>query len=155
MVAALDRVGTAAPRDGDLGRDARAAPGDADLLEGTTGGGTIWRPDPPDWPRYRFGRAMTKMPERWNARCANDTVSKPKKLIADDLRQMFPGIAREVTRGAAGAGQWLHCQSAAQCAHTRRTVPPGGRRPLINERAMKLIRREGGSEILVGDDSRS
>ncbi len=119
--------GTAAPRDGDLGRDARAAPGNADLLEGTTGGGTIWRPDPPDWPGSSLGGRRRKCQCGGGTPGARTTRYQNRKAYC---RRSAPDVSRHCARSdawAAGAGQWLHCQSAAQCAHTRRTVPPGGR----------------------------
>ena len=69
-------------------------------------------------------------------------------LSADDLRQMFPGISREVTRGLLVPGQRPHGQPATQ----RRTLgelfrQEGGE--LINERAMKLIPREGGGWMVM------
>lgn len=45
-------------------------------------------------------------------------------LTADDLRQMFPDIAREVTRGLLVPRQRLHGQSATQRVHAGRTVHP-------------------------------
>jgi D-amino-acid dehydrogenase len=51
---------------------------------------------------------------------------RSEALTADDLRQMFPGISREVTRGFRQAGG-----------------------SLINERAMKLIPREGGGWMVM------
>src|SRR5580693_4758572 len=47
LAAALDRSRETAPRAGDLRRYARAAPGNADLLAGSTGAGTVSGTDPP------------------------------------------------------------------------------------------------------------
>lgn len=64
-------------------------------------------------------------------------------LTADDLRQMFPGIAREVTRGmlVPGNGFTVSPQRSVRTLADL-FVHEGG--ALINERLMKLIPHEGG-----------
>jgi D-amino-acid dehydrogenase len=73
---------------------------------------------------------------------------RAEELNADDLRQMFPGIAREVTRGLLlpGNGFTVSPQRSVQ------TLGELFRREggvLINERAMKLIPREGGGWMVM------
>jgi D-amino-acid dehydrogenase len=64
------------------------------------------------------------------------------ELTADDLRQMFPGIAREMTRGllVSGNGNTVSPQRAVRTL-AELFRQEGG--TLINERAMKLIPGEG------------
>jgi D-amino-acid dehydrogenase len=63
-------------------------------------------------------------------------------LTADDLRQMFPGIAREVTRGllTPGNGYTVSPQRSVRTLGELFRQEGGA---LINERAMKLIPRAG------------
>jgi glycine/D-amino acid oxidase-like deaminating enzyme len=69
-------------------------------------------------------------------------------LTADDLRQMFPGIAREVTRGllVPGNGYTVSPQRSVQTLGEL-FCQEGG--VLINERAMKLIPRAGGDWMVM------
>src|ERR1019366_9589104 len=73
---------------------------------------------------------------------------RAEELTADDLRQMFPGIAREVTRGLLVPGNG-HTVSPQRSVQTLGDVfcQEGG--VLINERAMKLIPREGGGWMVM------
>jgi len=69
-------------------------------------------------------------------------------LSTDDLRQMFPGIARDIKRGllVPGNGYTVSPQRAVQSlAALFRTA--GGE--IIDERAMKLIPREGGGWMVM------
>ncbi len=69
-------------------------------------------------------------------------------LTADDLRQMFPGIARNITRG-------LHVPGNGYTVSPQRIVrslaelfrAAGG--DIIAERAMKLIPRDGGGYMVM------
>ena len=73
---------------------------------------------------------------------------KSEPLSADDLRQMFPGISREVTRGLLVPGNG-HTVSPQRSVVTLGELfrKEGG--VLINERAMKLIPREGGGWMVM------
>ena len=73
---------------------------------------------------------------------------KSEALTADDLRQMFPGISREVTRGLLVPGNG-HTVSPQRSVSTLGELfrKEGG--TLINERAMKLIPREGGGWMVM------
>jgi glycine/D-amino acid oxidase-like deaminating enzyme len=73
---------------------------------------------------------------------------KSEPLSADDLRQMFPGISREVTRGLLVPGNG-HTVSPQRSVITLGELfrKEGG--ALINERAMKLIPREGGGWMVM------
>jgi D-amino-acid dehydrogenase len=73
---------------------------------------------------------------------------KAEPLTADDLRQMFPGIAREVTRGLLVPGNG-HIVSPARGVRTLGELfrQEGG--ALVNERALKLIPREGGGWMVM------
>jgi len=73
---------------------------------------------------------------------------KSEALTADDLRQMFPGISREVTRGLLVPGNG-HTVSPQRSVNTLGEVfrKEGG--TLINERAMKLIPRDGGGWMVM------
>ena len=73
---------------------------------------------------------------------------KSEALTADDLRQMFPGISREVTRGLLVPGNG-HTVSPQRSVNTLGELfrKEGG--TLINERAMKLIPREGGGWMVM------
>jgi D-amino-acid dehydrogenase len=68
---------------------------------------------------------------------------RTETLTADDLRQMFPGIAREVTHGllTPGNGFTVSPQRSVRTLGDL-FVHEGG--TLINERVMKLIPHEGG-----------
>ena len=70
------------------------------------------------------------------------------KLTADDLRQMFPGISRDVTRGllVPGNGFTVSPQRSVRTLGEL-FLQEGG--ILINERAMKLIPREGGGWMVM------
>jgi D-amino-acid dehydrogenase len=78
--------------------------------------------------------------ERHGIRC--------EELNADDLGQMFPGIAREVTRGllVPGNGFTVSPQRSVQTLGEL-FLQEGG--VLINERAMKLIPCEGGGWMVM------
>jgi len=69
-------------------------------------------------------------------------------LTADDLRQMFPGIAREITRGLLTPGNGFTV-SPQRSVRTLGELfrQEGGE--LINERAMKLIPSEGGGWMVM------
>jgi glycine/D-amino acid oxidase-like deaminating enzyme len=73
---------------------------------------------------------------------------RAEALNADDLRQMFPGIAREVTRGllVPGNGFTISPQRSVQTLGDLLRQEGG---VLINERAMKLIPREGGGWMVM------
>ena len=73
---------------------------------------------------------------------------KSEALSADDLRQMFPGISRDVTRGLLVPGNG-HTVSPQRSVVTLGDLfrKEGG--TLINERAMKLIPREGGGWMVM------
>ena len=73
---------------------------------------------------------------------------KSEALSADDLRQMFPGISREVTRGLLVPGNG-HTVSPQRSVGTLGELfrKEGG--ALINERAMKLIPREDGGWMVM------
>lgn len=69
-------------------------------------------------------------------------------LSQDDLRQMFPGIAREVTRGLLVPGNGFTVSPARSVQMLGNLfLQEGG--TLINERAMKLIPREGGGWMVM------
>jgi D-amino-acid dehydrogenase len=69
-------------------------------------------------------------------------------LSADDLRQMFPGIARDVTRGllVPGNGYTVSPQRSVRTLGDLFRQEGG---TLINERAMKLIPRDGGWMVMT------
>jgi len=69
-------------------------------------------------------------------------------LTADDLRQMFPGIAREVTRGllVPGNGYTVSPQRSVRTLGELFRQEGG---TLINERAMKLIPQTGGGWMVM------
>jgi D-amino-acid dehydrogenase len=73
---------------------------------------------------------------------------RSETLTADDLRQMFPGISRAVTRGllVPGNGHTVSPQRSV-CALGELFRQEGG--TVINERAMKLIPREGGGWMIM------
>ena len=70
------------------------------------------------------------------------------ELTADDLRQMFPGIARDITRGllVPGNGFTVSPQRSVQTLGELFRQEGG---TLINERAMKLIPVEGGGWMVM------
>ncbi|HET6239928.1 MAG TPA: FAD-dependent oxidoreductase [Acetobacteraceae bacterium] len=76
------------------------------------------------------------------------------ELGADDLRQMFPGMAREVTRGLLVPGNG-YTVSPARSVRTLGELfrQEGG--TLINERAMKLIPQDGGWMVMTNIANRS
>jgi glycine/D-amino acid oxidase-like deaminating enzyme len=76
------------------------------------------------------------------------------ELGADDLRQMFPGMAREVTRGLLVPGNG-YTVSPARSVRTLGELfrQEGG--TLINERAMKLIPQDGGWMVMTNISNRS
>jgi glycine/D-amino acid oxidase-like deaminating enzyme len=73
---------------------------------------------------------------------------RAEELTADDLRQMFPGIAREVTRGLLlpGNGYTVSPQRSVQMLADLFRQEGG---VLINERAMKLIPSEAGGWMVM------
>ncbi len=73
---------------------------------------------------------------------------RTETLTADDLRQMFPGISREVTRGllVPGNGFTVSPQRSVRTLG-KLFAHEGG--TLINERVMKLIPHEGGGWMLM------
>ena len=73
---------------------------------------------------------------------------RAEALGADDLRQMFPGIAREVTRGllVPGNGFTVSPQRSVQTLGELFRQEGG---VLIAERAMKLVPREGGGWMVM------
>jgi glycine/D-amino acid oxidase-like deaminating enzyme len=73
---------------------------------------------------------------------------RAEALNADELRQMFPGIAREVTRGLLVPGNGFTV-SPQRSVRTLGELfcQDGG--VLINERAMKLIPRDGGGWMVM------
>ncbi len=75
-------------------------------------------------------------------------------LTQDDLRQMFPGIAREVTRGllVPGNGFTVSPQHSVRALGDL-FLQEGG--ALINERAMKLIPQDGGWMVMTNTANRT
>ena len=73
-------------------------------------------------------------------------------LTADDLRQMFPGIAREVTRGllVPGNGYTVSPQRSVRSLGELFRQEGG---TLVNERAMKLIPGEGGGWMVMTNNA--
>jgi D-amino-acid dehydrogenase len=69
-------------------------------------------------------------------------------LSADDLRQMFPGIAREVTRGLLVPGNGFTVSPQRSVRMLGELFQQEGGE-LINERAMKLIPKEGGGWMVM------
>ncbi len=69
-------------------------------------------------------------------------------LTADDLRQMFPGLARDVSRGLFVPGNGFTI-SPQRLVRTLGELFLGGGGEIIAERAMKLIPREGGTGYVV------
>jgi D-amino-acid dehydrogenase len=71
-----------------------------------------------------------------------------QKLNADDLRQMFPGLAREITRGLLVPGNaYTVSPHRIVLALAERFRAAGG--DIIAERAMKLIPREAGGWLVM------
>jgi glycine/D-amino acid oxidase-like deaminating enzyme len=73
---------------------------------------------------------------------------RSEALTADDLRQMFPGISREVTRGLLVPGNG-HTVSPQRSVGALGELFHQAGGSLINERAMKLIPREGGDWMVM------
>jgi glycine/D-amino acid oxidase-like deaminating enzyme len=73
---------------------------------------------------------------------------RTETLTADDLRQMFPGIARDVTRGLLTPGNGFTV-SPQRSVRTLGELFQQEGGELINERAMKLIPREGGGWMVM------
>ncbi len=69
-------------------------------------------------------------------------------LTADDLRQMFPGIARDITRGLFVPGNG-HTVSPQRIVHTLADLFRSAGGAIVAERAMKLIPREGGGYTVM------
>lgn len=69
-------------------------------------------------------------------------------LTADDLRQMFPGIAREVTRGLLVPGNGYTVSPQRSVGTLGELFRQAGG-ALINERAMKLIPQGGGGWMVM------
>jgi glycine/D-amino acid oxidase-like deaminating enzyme len=63
-------------------------------------------------------------------------------LNADDLRQMFPGLARDITRGLFVPGNG-HTVSPQRIVHSLAELFRAAGGAIVAERAMKLIPREG------------
>ncbi len=73
-------------------------------------------------------------------------VAQP--LTADDLRQMFPGIARDITRGLFVPGNG-HTVSPQRIVHSLADLFRAAGGSVIAERAMKLLPREGGGYTVM------
>jgi len=73
---------------------------------------------------------------------------RSEALTADDLRQMFPGISRAVTRGLLVPGNG-HTVSPQRSVGTLGELFRQAGGSLINERAMKLIPRDGGGWMVM------
>lgn len=69
-------------------------------------------------------------------------------LTADDLRQMFPGIARTVTNGLLVPGN-AHTVSPQRMVRSLGDLFLAGGGEIIAERVMKLIPREGGGYMVM------
>jgi D-amino-acid dehydrogenase len=69
-------------------------------------------------------------------------------LTADDLRQMFPGIARRAMRGLLVPGN-AHTVNPARMVHNLAALFRAGGGEIIAERAMKLVPREGGGFMVM------
>lgn len=69
-------------------------------------------------------------------------------LSADDLRQMFPGLARNITRGLLVPGNG-YTVSPQRIVHTLADLFRREGGTIVAERAMKLIPREGGGYIVM------
>jgi glycine/D-amino acid oxidase-like deaminating enzyme len=73
---------------------------------------------------------------------------RAEALNADDLRQMFPGIARNITRGLHIPGNG-HTVSPQRIVHSLAALFRAAGGDIIAERAMKLIPREGGGTMVM------
>ncbi len=71
-----------------------------------------------------------------------------QKLNADDLRQMFPGIARDITRGIFVPGN-AYTVSPQRIVHTLADLFREAGGSIVAERAMKLIPSEGGGYMVM------
>lgn len=73
---------------------------------------------------------------------------RSERLTADDLRQLFPGISRSVTRGLLipGNGFTVNPQRLVQTLAELLTNAGG---TIISERVMKIIPREGGGYTVM------
>lgn len=71
-----------------------------------------------------------------------------QKLNADDLRQMFPGIARDIKRGIFVPGNG-YTVSPQRIVHTLADTFRAAGGTIIAERAMKLIPHEGGGYLVM------
>ena len=71
-----------------------------------------------------------------------------QQLNADDLRQMFPGIARDIKRGVFVPGNG-YTVSPQRIVHTLAALFQAAGGAIINERVMKLIPREGGGYLVM------
>jgi D-amino-acid dehydrogenase len=71
-----------------------------------------------------------------------------QKLNADDLRQMFPGIARDITRGLFVPGNG-YTVSPQRIVHTLADLFRSAGGAVVSERAMKLIPREDGGFMVM------
>ena len=69
-------------------------------------------------------------------------------LNADDLRQMFPGIARDIKRGLHVPGN-AHTVSPQRIVATLGDLLRAAGGTIIAERAMKLIPRDGGGYMVM------
>ncbi len=73
----------------------------------------------------------------------------PSQLLnADDLRQMFPGIARTITRGMLIPGN-AHTRSPARMVQSLGDLFQAAGGEIIAERVMKLIPQEGGGFMVM------
>jgi D-amino-acid dehydrogenase len=76
-------------------------------------------------------------------------------LNADDLRQMFPGLARDITRGLFVPGNG-HTVSPQRIVHSLAELFRAAGGAIIAERAMKLIPREaGGFTVMTNTANRN
>jgi glycine/D-amino acid oxidase-like deaminating enzyme len=71
-----------------------------------------------------------------------------QELSADDLRQMFPGIARDITRGLFVPGNG-YTTSPQRIVHSLAELFRAAGGTTIAERVMKLIPREGGGWLAM------
>lgn len=71
-----------------------------------------------------------------------------QELSADDLRQMFPGIARDITRGLFVPGNG-YTVSPQRIVHSLAELFRAAGGTIIAERAMKLIPREAGGWLTM------
>lgn len=69
-------------------------------------------------------------------------------LSADDLRQMFPGIARDIKRGLLVPGNG-YTVSPQRAVHSLAALFRAAGGEIIDERAMKLIPRDGGGFMVM------